>query len=1083
MSLRISDLVAAGVLEASTVKKTGGTASQFLKADGSVDATAYLNANEDSEQTVGGRVHYFNDGVKRMNVDPRWNESGYDADLGTLHIWAWTAGGAAYGRAGIALYNGSAYQYLTTKASTTGMFINNTQVVTNSGTWSINITGSSGTSSNSSQLSGYSLDGATSVATRIFNNKGQNHSTYTNFNTIMSPGPNYLQGAANGPTGTAGGQWYGFMLGLGQEYGTSTGSSGHYASQLYYSRISQESNQYLWARDMEGGAWGSWRKLYAGYADTAGALSNMNISQFTNNSGYLTAEADTLATVVARGGSTLGSITVGGNITVSSSNTTGGGIILADDGDIVDLNDAYLSLRFSSGVRIFSANRGGTPVITLQNNGVISATGAISASNISTGITASHIVQRDANGYIYANHVNFNTSESENPAISSFITSNGDGWSRKSSLAHAKNQIRGVADGTWGINISGSASQLGGYTLQNVVPYHSGSDFVDGTLVVTNINAAVTYGDSFVMEVTGKSYGSGPAPFALLLEGYIYSDTFINVGAISYGSWFPGPIKILNYNGNLAFWWPRGSYWNSFSVHVRDAGGGSSNRVTSVGNSTEPASAKKVSVSVIQSLNSNNYNSYAPTLTGGGASGTWGINITGNAATATSATDSTKLPLAGGTLTGNLLFSNSGTGKRGIQGTCGDNDFWFIGGGATASNAGFLEIATGDDGQSAGAAEPIYVSQYGPGDVLTGTLFRRATLLDASGNTSFPGSLSIGGSVSIAGNVALHAGNYSSYTLPRGGSWYGFNTPGSRWGGFAVSGGEIVFGDGLPTAGQMGILVDGAYLAGENNGFWSLPTDNNWNGRRGMYWDGSQLNFTTNGPVGRFSGLMVDCGAATGRSGGGYAPANLNIILTSSTAGSDGVCGIDFRSGNNYPSDGASIYYENSQTGSGEVSRLVFRVENDLNDSILMRAGYHVYNARTVDNASQGADNPVFRWQYLDSNRMTLDSSGNLVCNGDVTAYSDARIKTNVHTIENALDKTLRMRGVSYNRTDGNDVSTKIGVIAQEVLEVLPEVVKTNDKGTYSVAYGNMVGLFIEAIKEQQKQIEELKSKLNAVTK
>ncbi len=144
---------------------------------------------------------------------------------------------------------------------------------------------SASSATNSTQLGGYSLDGATSVATRIFNNKGQNHSTYTNFNTIMTPGPNYIQGPTNGPTGTAGGQWYGFMFGLGAEYGTSTGSAGHYASQLYYSRISQDSNQYLWARDMEGGSWGSWRKLYAGYADTAGTAGNITSYTINQNLG------------------------------------------------------------------------------------------------------------------------------------------------------------------------------------------------------------------------------------------------------------------------------------------------------------------------------------------------------------------------------------------------------------------------------------------------------------------------------------------------------------------------------------------------------------------------------------------------------------------------------------------------------------------------------------------------------------------------------------------------------------------------------------------------------------------------------
>lgn len=77
------------------------------------------------------------------------------------------------------------------------------------------------------------------------------------------------------------------------------------------------------------------------------------------------------------GGTVTGSLTVTQNISVSTANTTGNGIIFADDGDIVDLNDAYLSMRFSSGVRVFSANRGGSAVITLGSNGSISCNGAL----------------------------------------------------------------------------------------------------------------------------------------------------------------------------------------------------------------------------------------------------------------------------------------------------------------------------------------------------------------------------------------------------------------------------------------------------------------------------------------------------------------------------------------------------------------------------------------------------------------------------------------------------------------------------------------------------------------------------------
>ena len=86
----------------------------------------------------------------------------------------------------------------------------------------------------------------------------------------------------------------------------------------------------------------------------------------------------------------------------------------------------------------------------------------------------------------------------------------------------------------------------------------------------------------------------------------------------------------------------------------------------------------------------------------------------------------------------------------------------------------------------------------------------------------------------------------------------------------------------------------------------------------------------------------------------------------------------------------------------------------------------------------------------------------------EVTASSDERLKSDIHTIDNALDKVMNMRGVSFTK----QAERGIGVIAQEVEKVLPEVV--HDGEYKSVAYGNMVGVLIEAIKEQQKQIDEL---------
>ena len=106
-----------------------------------------------------------------------------------------------------------------------------------------------------------------------------------------------------------------------------------------------------------------------------------------------------------------------------------------------------------------------------------------------------------------------------------------------------------------------------------------------------------------------------------------------------------------------------------------------------------------------------------------------------------------------------------------------------------------------------------------------------------------------------------------------------------------------------------------------------------------------------------------------------------------------------------------------------------------------------------------------------------LDVDGTIRATGDVIAYSDIRVKENIKTIDNSLEKVSKLRGVSYTRKDIDDKSTKIGVIAQEVIDVLPEVVSQDDKGKYSVAYGNISGLLIEAIKELKQEIEELKSK------
>ena len=130
-------------------------------------------------------------------------------------------------------------------------------------------------------------------------------------------------------------------------------------------------------------------------------------------------------------------------------------------------------------------------------------------------------------------------------------------------------------------------------------------------------------------------------------------------------------------------------------------------------------------------------------------------------------------------------------------------------------------------------------------------------------------------------------------------------------------------------------------------------------------------------------------------------------------------------------------------------------------------SGYIMYGDPATGNVGIGYGTTSYK----------LDVNGTIRATADVIAYSDARVKENVKTVEKALEKVQSLRGVTYTRKDIDDKSEKVGVIAQEVLEVLPQVVSQDSEGQYSVAYGNMVGVLIEAIKELKAEIDILKNK------
>ena len=146
--------------------------------------------------------------------------------------------------------------------------------------------------------------------------------------------------------------------------------------------------------------------------------------------------------------------------------------------------------------------------------------------------------------------------------------------------------------------------------------------------------------------------------------------------------------------------------------------------------------------------------------------------------------------------------------------------------------------------------------------------------------------------------------------------------------------------------------------------------------------------------------------------------------------------------------------------------------------------------AATVTTAAQSAITSVGTLTSLTVSGATatgaLTVTGAITATGDITAFytSDKRHKNNIQTIPNALEKVSKLNGVTWEWNDDvNEVTKstpKTGLIAQEVQEVLPEVVKTREDGFLALDYSKMMGLLVEAIKEQQIQIEELKAQIGS---
>jgi len=253
--------------------------------------------------------------------------------------------------------------------------------------------------------------------------------------------------------------------------------------------------------------------------------------------------------------------------------------------------------------------------LTLANSGVTAGTytkvTVDAKGRVTTGASLASSDVTTALGYTPYNSTNPN----------GYITSSGS-ISGNAATATALQTARTIN----GTGFNGSAN------IDTTEWFHSDRDFPNGTLITTNINYAVSSGDPFVLEIRGNSYGN-IVPLDLLYQGYIYSDTIINHGGVSNGFSISGLVAINN-GGNLCFWFPNQGYWNGYNVKVYAAyATRATNRVTSITGVAKPTTAKEVALSanIRQALHSGNFTNYSPSLTGSGASGSWGISVTGSA--------------------------------------------------------------------------------------------------------------------------------------------------------------------------------------------------------------------------------------------------------------------------------------------------------------------------------------------------------------------------------------------------------------------------------------------------------------------
>ncbi len=264
----------------------------------------------------------------------------------------------------------------------------------------------------------------------------------------------------------------------------------------------------------------------------------------------------------------------------------------------------------------------------------------------------------------------------------------------------------------------------------------------------------------------------------------------------------------------------------------------------------------------------------------------------------------------------------------------------------------------------------------------------------------------------------------------------------------------------------------------------------------GQWWDNSELGIVqvfgqNDNGAGDFSAnieLVADdqAGETSGRivmfntANGGTV--NETVFINSNNSAGEGFFALRDASGNDRIAlDGGSGNISANRTDGGSAAN--FFVASDNGGIAIQNASnqnkfFYEANAGNLELRDDGGTTTIIHDGNLGNISANGDVSGNTLTSSDgMVQTSDRRLKKNIQDLASPLENTLQMRGVSYQWKDENKSQrNQIGVIAQEVEEIYPEFVFTNDKGMKAVNYAQMTAVLIEAIKELNAKVEKLES-------